>query len=250
VEKIYDHLLLMNPNKLAYVPSYGQDELLSSFLARVVFAHCSTPHRFLNLFWPNRPIWNRDIDRDPDAQWLVDVASLMGLTPEEIEGLTLREHRRALVSAKEATPGDTPFLLSVGVFHRKRRLHGLQYCPLCLGEGPAYFRREWRLTFIVGCDRHKVPLRDACPHCDAIVMPHRLAKRGLEFCYSCGKNIAESSAAELIKKDAIEFQRKLFTHLRRVEPSQPDPAGDIGLTDYRTLVAVTRSKVVHQALRE
>ena len=64
--------------------------------------------------------------------------------------------------------------MPVGVYHRTRKQFGLQYCPLCLAEDDEpYFRRKWRLAFIVSCERHSILLHDRCHHCGIAVNFHR-----------------------------------------------------------------------------
>lgn len=56
------------------------DEILSSFLARAAFRHRLTPSVFAAQWWPDRAVWNRDLDRGEDVAWLADVAVNAGLS--------------------------------------------------------------------------------------------------------------------------------------------------------------------------
>ena len=84
--------------------------------------------------------------------------------------------------------------MPVGVYHRTRRQFGLQYCPLCLAEDEEpYFRRKWRLAFVVSCERHHTLLHDRCPHCGSAVNFHRgelgdhrkVVAESLTLCHVC-----------------------------------------------------------------
>lgn len=84
--------------------------------------------------------------------------------------------------------------MPIGVYHRTRNQFGLQFCPLCLDEDKEpYFRRRWRLAFIVSCERHHTLLHDRCPRCGAAVNFHRSEmgdhrKRfpdSLTLCHAC-----------------------------------------------------------------
>ncbi|WP_246051687.1 TniQ family protein [Panacagrimonas perspica] len=78
-----------------------------------------------------------------------------------------------------------------GVYHRTRKSHGMQYCPKCLedDEDP-YLRAQWRFALQFGCARHGIALRDACPHCDAPLMPHRRPDGDARKCSECWKNLS------------------------------------------------------------
>src|SRR5438270_13914666 len=86
-------------------------ELLSSYLVRSAHAHGSKPYIFCNLFWPKRAIWNRDIDRDPDPDWLKDLSWKSGVPLPELEESALRGYCLRLRS-RLLKSGDTPLLLS------------------------------------------------------------------------------------------------------------------------------------------
>lgn len=164
------------------------DELLSSWLVRVAFAHGQNPYIFHNLHLPGLPIWNRDVDRAHPAGLLEGLSAVSGLSVRRIKAASLVRYR----SLRSGAPinGEWPFVLAAGIYHRKRRRHGLQFCPNCLGSGTAYFRRNWRLAFVLKCEVCSMPMSDACPHCDAPLAPHR-ALSGLGTCHRCGGNICD-----------------------------------------------------------
>jgi hypothetical protein len=87
------------------------------------------------------------------------------------------------VVSRRNSPGTAQWINSVGVFHRIRRRHGLQFCPECLALQPVYLR-AWRLSFVTHCPVHGRRLLDACPHCDAPVVPHRQFP-GRALCHVC-----------------------------------------------------------------
>lgn len=183
----------MRPRFAFSLSPYG-GELLSSYLVRSALLHGSTPYRFYNLLWPGRPVWNRDTDRISDQAWLGELALASGADASMLAGATLRDFALRLSGSIGGT-GDIPFILSLGVFHRTRRLHGLQYCPQCLNEDIPYawFRKQWRVGFIVACQRHGNRLLDACPNCDAPIVPHRSSLLLSVKCHNCGASLAVES---------------------------------------------------------
>ncbi len=70
--------------------------------------------------------------------------------------------------------GNTPWVLPLGIFHRRFRRAGLSFCPECLATNQLYFRRRWRLSLATTCLTHLRPLLDACPGCNAPLQPHRI----------------------------------------------------------------------------
>nr|WP_246395894.1 TniQ family protein [Gluconacetobacter tumulisoli] len=177
-------------------------ELLSSCLTRNAFAHGLSPYRFLNLIWDHDPVWNRDFDRDPETllrmnrtpearTWLDDIAERLSVPYETVIGATLTGWREVLGTNIAVSAADSRLILSAGIYHRTRTRHALQYCPNCLADGIPYFRREWRLGFSTWCSGHGRPLRDACPHCDAAVIPHRSMSIRLIDCHQCGRDLTK-----------------------------------------------------------
>jgi TniQ len=102
------------------------------------------------------------------------VLSIRTGTPiDRVHATTLADYESILYE-KYNTLGPTSWIMPVGVYHRTRNQFGLQFCPLCLEEDKEpYFRRRWRLAFIVSCERHHTLLHDRCPRCGAAVNFHR-----------------------------------------------------------------------------
>lgn len=231
----------------------GEDELLSSYLVRSALAHGSTPYRFLSCFWPGRPIWNRDIDRDPPDDWLRELSENSGTGLERLKVASLDGLAQALCNDKPPPSGRMPFLLAAGVFHRMRRRHGLQFCPQCLGEAPAYFRRLWRVGLVLHCPLHGTRLLDGCPHCDAPVIPHRVLGPRIDRCWSCHRSLLTGRHG--MPADAYahlaEMERLLVQLLQSEEPGVTvgpwhTREAFVGL---RTLIAVSAAVTVDAILR-
>ncbi|MDZ7791866.1 MAG: TniQ family protein, partial [Xanthomonadales bacterium] len=175
------------------------DELLSSWLTRVAFAHGQNPYVFHNLHLPGVPIWSRDVDRAHSPGLLSGLSAVSGLSVPRIRATSLDRHRN--LGLNTPAHGEWPFVLSAGIYHRKRRRHGLQFCPNCLSAGTAYFRRSWRLAYVLKCPTCSLPLSDACPHCDAPVIAHRTLS-DLRVCHRCGGNICSDAVRA---ENALEF---------------------------------------------
>lgn len=194
-------------------------------------------------------MWNRDVDRTTDPAWLDDIAQLLCVPTERLLATTLEETRRQLDRAPERQR-DTPLLLSAGVFHRKRRLHGLQYCPECLDERLPYYRTEWRLAFNVMCPRHNRPLRDACPACDAPIVPHRINAFSLDLCHAC--SFVLSRGREKLAPPAMNtvmLQRDLGAILSGMDGYVGPWRDAAAFSGVRTLIGVARNPFILRDLR-
>lgn len=236
-----------------------EGELLSSCLARNALAHGVSPQRFLELFWPGEATWNRDFDRDPAALarpgkagvgWIKEIAGCLGIPADELRQASLQGWRHLLGGERPSPRGDTPMLLSVGVYHRTRLRHGLQYCPQCLGEGTPYYRRAWRLAFAVACCEHGIVLLDACPRCDAPVVPHR-AMACLTDCHACGASLVGAGGGGDVPARVARLQQGLVALL---SPGSRDGtvsswAARDTFDGVRALLAVSAARSVQRELR-
>src|SRR5947209_10971922 len=149
------------------------DELLSSWLVRLAWAHGVKLHTFCSLAWPGKQIWNRDIDKSADAEMVEVLSTKTGTNIERARATTLAAYENVLYE-KHNLFGPTSWIMPVGIYHRRRRQFGLQYCPHCLAEDKEpYYRRKWRLAFIVTCERHHIVLHDRCPRCEKPINFHR-----------------------------------------------------------------------------
>jgi hypothetical protein len=171
----------------------NDDELLSSWLVRLARAHGLKLHTFCSLAWPKKQIWNRDIDKSADSQMVETLSIKTGTPIKRAHATTLAEYVNILYE-KHNLLGPTSWIMPVGVYHRTHKQFGLQYCPLCLAEDKEpYYRRKWRLAFVVSCERHHALLHDRCPRCGAAVNFHRdelgdyrkVVAESLTLCHVC-----------------------------------------------------------------
>ncbi|BAU90548.1 MULTISPECIES: TniQ family protein [Methylorubrum] len=223
------------------------DEILSSYLARAAFRHRLPPTVFAAQWWPDRPVWNRDLDRGEDTAWLADLANRAGLTLERVQAMTLDAPRRRFGRGS----GDTALILSAGIFHRTRMRHAVQICPRCLGDGEPYMRRTWRYSFVLACPTCMTPLRDACPHCGAAIVPHRSYRWRLDACHACGLDLAHRDPHPAVVLPAVnELQTRLLAVLANDPGTTVGPwQGDAAFRGVRSLVTVARHPDVLPLLR-
>lgn len=194
------------------------DELLSSWLVRLAHANGHKVHTLCALhFGRHRQIWNRDIDSLAPAWLLQGLAEWTGIESEQIFACTLRSLEGILFGRHHAL-GSMRWILPLGIYHRTRRRHGLQYCPLCLKtDADAHYRRRWRLAFYTCCERHQVMLRDACPKCGCPVMFHRaelghksfVGPVSLADCFHCRSPLSDAPLEEAMYRTDVERRARL-----------------------------------------
>lgn len=200
-------------------PPPQPDELLSSWIVRLASANGVKLHSFCAHVFPGVAVWNRDIDRSAPATLLATLSTRTGVVPSRVFATTLRSYEGRAFS-RVVPNGNTPWLLALGVFHRVRRQHGLQFCRRCLAtDVEPYFRRRWRLGFIVCCDVHRCALEDRCPVCAGPVQLHRgdlgvrarHSTHGITICCDCGADLREGGprAPSALRRGEVRLSRRL-----------------------------------------
>jgi hypothetical protein len=204
-------------------------ELLSSWLCRSARAHGAGAHVFLSCRFPGVTFWDRDLDRSAPPALLDRIDVVSGCPRGTAEAASLRPWVIALGGLRrgEGIGGHVAFVLACGIHHRERRLHGLQYCPECLAQRPAGHRRVGRLAFVVACPSHGTALRDACPSCDAPLVPHRVRRCDMTSCHRCGGGLMVPVGGPFDEHDlrsAMDLQTRCLAALGR-----PDLADELAL---------------------
>ena len=190
------------------------DELLTSWLMRTAHANGMKLQHFLDVvLGRGAPTLTRDYDRSVPEQHLERFSEATGIPVVRLRECTLRKFSGTFVREIN-TKTVSPWILAAGVHHRKRFLHGLQYCPACLATDlEPYFRTAWRLAFYVECAQHHVQMLDACWRCDAPVVPHRTEQgqrrstlsSSARTCHACGADLARGFQSALHAPD-LEVQ--------------------------------------------
>lgn len=215
------------------------DELLSSYLLRLADAHFADHYRFYSHVAPGVSVWNRDIDRHVPPGLVQCLGDRFSLPEATIRSLTLPPYE-ALISGSRAAKGPAcgMWVNPVGVYHRTRRLRGLQACLECLRERHVFYR-TWRLSFVTKCDRHRCWLVDACPSCDAPIVPHRQLP-GSTRCHQCNTSLCRNAGVSN-REHALPFAQRAF--LEALHSGQPieSVGGPISLEDIARGIRLLRN---------
>ena len=149
-------------------------ELLSSWLVRFAHAHGLRVESMCSLLFGRcSPVWNRDIDRSVPIEMLTNLSKASANDLHLLQQCTLQSFE-GIISERVNCLGNTPGILPLGIYHRKRTRASLMFCPQCLRTDPyPFFRKAWRISWVVICGAHGLRLLDFCPKCSAPVVPHR-----------------------------------------------------------------------------
>lgn len=159
------------------------------------YKNCEKLHSFISSVWPGRPIWNRDIDTHAPPEVVSEMARITETVDLQARDATFARFEGTLFSKVRKT-GPTRTINPIGIFHRKRTLFGLQWCPHCLREDvDPYFRLHWRLSLFSTCHRHGVILHCECERCGSPAAPHRSSD---QTCHDCGtdRRVAKAKVAD------------------------------------------------------
>lgn len=200
-------------------PKPIKGELLSSWLVRIALSHRIAPVTFMNIHFPQlKPdIWSRDVD----LYWgtrpnLLELLSYKSRVPiNELFQCTLISYEGYL---NEKIYANTRNKLITPLVNRGREIRspGLRYCPQCLQEDDVpFFRKEWRLSFVTTCLKHRCFLKDCCPICKSTVNIHKLIQNdNICHCYKCNSSYLDTEI-EIVPYNSygIQAQKKFLKTL-------------------------------------
>lgn len=204
------------------------DELLTSWLVRLSIAHGLNLSRFFSIVFSDvkalkDDVWIRDLDKFAATEMLEVLAKKTCTSIARVRATGLAAYEGVLFDRCNPN-GHLTWIMPVGVDYAIERMPGLQFCPLCLAEDKEpYFRRSWRLSFVVLCTKHRVPMLSRCVECGAAVAFHKpltgieldLPSHSITLCHSCKADLRNSSSFTIwlkpsIQDDEIEFQGHLI----------------------------------------
>lgn len=210
-------------------------------MVRLAFANGYPLQMFYsNLLGCKEHIWNRDIDRHASQALLAMLSQCSHQAPRSLQAHTLKYYEGILFDQLPVV-GKAPWILTLGIFHRKRRRAGMQYCPLCLRfDSTPYYRRAWRLALYAVCEHHGCIMQEYCPSCHFPVAYHRhgigkgevITKKVMMLCQNCGFDLSQTKPAYLAWPDASS--RSSYEKLIRELNNQSLEMG-LHLTSFSTL---------------
>jgi Zn ribbon nucleic-acid-binding protein len=174
---------LKNEN-FTIIPIPLEDEILSSWIVRVAYAHKTHPHTFVNQYINYRPYsfflseCDLTLDEtmintiDEKCRYNIDVRSLMLTTYGGYIQENIYDNNPTIFFA-----------------HQK-------YCPICLREDKVpYFRKKWRVILYNICHKHSCYLYEHCPSCKSNLDISKMHNNKLPYthCHKCGFELKRES---------------------------------------------------------
>lgn len=191
-----------------------KDEILSSVVRRLSRKYGRTSPNFCSLLSSRGFNCARDLDLIFDESLIKDLANATGIPFKKLKAMQLISLEGKLYKVYDKTKQLSPS------FHvcrtvTKMILYGQQLCCDCLREDvEPYFRKKWRLAFVVGCIRHSVALVDRCPDCGVeIRIAKQTALQKITVCRSCGFDFLQYRHQVVIDANILSLQKKLMAVL-------------------------------------
>lgn len=148
------------------------------------------------------------MDRNAVPSFVQAIAWHSQSSESVIQDMTLQAWEAALTPWRDRSPqvrsSIVPWINTLGIYHRSRKRHGMQYCPGCLAEA-GFYKKAWRLSFVTVCQKHACVLLDRCQHCGAPIAFHRNEMLHLH-CHECGRSLIHGVTE---KKSDPEYQARL-----------------------------------------
>lgn len=191
-------------------PKPKEDEILSSWLIRCAVANGSDPEGWGGGIWDEYRIWTRDFDRSLPKPKAAPLCRAVGMTCSEITSMTLEPLIYRTVKSESLNPNTAwPWVIPTGIRNRSK-INGLHFCPQCLKEYGAYFKKQWRLSWNVACPKHKSVLHLRCPKCHTAFSPHLVNYLDTDIgkCQKCGLDLRQI-VSEKADDGAISLQEML-----------------------------------------
>ncbi|MBB5232961.1 TniQ family protein [Deinococcus budaensis] len=149
--------------RLLVSPPPSPGELLSSYALRLALANRLRPVRFMRVLGLPT-FWERDADVHLTPEEIAVLAAATGYPLERLLECSLMPMLERLLE-QPRTDVTPRYVVRIG---RDRGVRGHPLCVACVRE-TGVMLREWRLTTSVVCERHRVPLIDACPGCGTLL---------------------------------------------------------------------------------
>lgn len=213
-------------------PQPYPEELLTSWMVRLALENGWHLHTFYKeIIGYKKPIWTRDADKYDQSALIECLSVRTGVSTERIRQLSLQSYNGTLFHGNPKA-AYLRWISPLGIYHRRRKLLGLQFCPLCLKEQPnGYYRKYWRVAFYTFCHKHKVLLLNECPMCSGSIEFHRtgigyktekIPKIDIALCHSCGFDLRDSSTDQVYVTQGTERYRQLLNQFLNKQDEIPN----------------------------
>ncbi len=202
-----------------------EGESLTSWVARLSAKMQIPLPKFLGCLQLSKNEIRADLEVNPSLKLIKGLAQKTDFSEAVILGMTLgsalplmiREQDQHRLIQIEKRPRHIPWVIPGGWLtpqYALRRNGGTPVCPKCaVEESTPFTPLANRLSMSVVCPRHRIPLRENCPHCGgpsltwALSIHSELSKDGFPFCWWCsygpqGGTVTRSQPTPIYNSDA------------------------------------------------
>jgi len=206
-------------------PKRLPEELLFCWLVRLSRANALKIQELMTLIagGARHSLLERDLDSYLNPRYAKSIAALTSVSAEDLERQTFF-HQMPQLTSLAPKPKTRRWVLPFVTQSRRLVRPWTQWCTVCLREDATpYLRRHWRLAFVTVCSRHRIRLKDRCPHCGGPFNFHSLDMNARRFdrivpitiCGDCRRSILDDASVEPASSCAEKFQRLLLWSLAR-----------------------------------
>lgn len=194
-----------------YIPP-EKNELLSSWLIRIIRSHYTRPFTFSHHYFNGYSLLARDIDKYLPEEIIKLISNYSYLSIEDIKKLQITSYE-SVVYENNFESNFLPGITNTGIYHRTKKHNGLLICGSCLGK-KIYFKKNWRLLSSILCVECEVYLTDHCPNCNSpIDFQRRCIGRQSDYinsplysCWNCDFDFRKINHP-VINKHHLKYQR-------------------------------------------
>ena len=215
---------------------FWRAEALSSYLARLAEAHCTSVSSLIEEVAPGTLTRMNIVGAEKFRGTVYSNPSLLSTGGKDaqrlLDGLIARTGQKNLANTTAAMFFDV-------VANRNGRRRKRAWCPACLAEqlsGKRYAYLVWQIEFVECCQEHKIRLTTTCPHCfrgdQSILSPlhspgkclhckkelhddsrdqHKCNQEQLTIAAEVGSVIAKISGGEVLRSASL--QNKFFNEI-------------------------------------
>lgn len=201
--------LAIKDSKFIIIPEVKKDELLTSWFARVAYAHHTHPQTFFNIHFglENRDLLKRDLDVVSNDEF-IKILTKKVRNKINILSLTLKKYTDNLYENEIMNASNRIFISD------------MKFCPICFKEDNIpYLRQYWKFIFITTCVKHNCFLYDACPKCSNNISAVKMYqdKKSFIYCNKCGFDLRKSKKKTINNNllYGVKAQKRLMSTLRK-----------------------------------
>lgn len=186
-----------------------ENEILSSWLARLAYRHGVTTVKLCTLILNRQYGLNKDVDKLIKEEQIPILAERTNCTIQQVHATTLASYKNILFYSPDMRHCKEAWLLpSRYLMHGAHQPYhfnsGLLYCPGCVKK-EAYFKKQWRLAISFVCPECGCYLVDKCPHCGK----GNSLDGYMVGCHSCGNDITDCQM-EMASPELVSLQKHLY----------------------------------------